>query len=124
MSWAKVPYAHVKTPQQINPEELQEYNLTGSGPGIYSGKYHKSLPDLADTLPHVDNKKAFIFSTCGVPVVPAGREFIGKYAAKNHAAIREKLQSKGYTIIDESGCAGFNTNSFLKADWGTQSGQT
>jgi flavodoxin len=31
-----------------------------------------------------------------------------------HTSLREKLQSKGYMIVDEFTCAGFNTNSFLK----------
>lgn len=37
-----------------------------------------------------------------------------KYVVKNHSMLREKLQSKGYMIVDEFSCAGFNTNSFLK----------
>jgi flavodoxin len=121
--FAKVLGAHIKTPQQINPEELQEYSLIGLGSGIYNGKHHKSLLDLADKLPHVTNIKAFIFSSCGVPVVVSGREFIEEYAVKSHSTLREKLQSRGYVIIDEFSCAGFNTNSFLKLFWGLNKGR-
>jgi flavodoxin len=32
--FAKVLDAQIKTPQQINPEELQEYSLIGFGSGI------------------------------------------------------------------------------------------
>ena len=60
---AKVLDAQIKTPQQVNPEEVQEYELVGFGSGIYGAKPHKSLFDLADKLPNVNNKKAFIFST-------------------------------------------------------------
>jgi flavodoxin len=49
--FARVLDAHIKTPQQINPEELQEYNLIGFGSGIYGGKHHEDLLDLADKLP-------------------------------------------------------------------------
>jgi hypothetical protein len=51
---------------QINPEELQEYSLIGFGSGIYGDKHHKALLDLADKLPPVTNRKAFIFSTSGM----------------------------------------------------------
>jgi flavodoxin len=61
--FAKVLDAQIKTPQQINLEELQEYGLIGFGSGIYDEKHHKVLLDLADKLPQVTNRKAFIFST-------------------------------------------------------------
>ncbi|MFX0094366.1 MAG: flavodoxin family protein [Candidatus Hodarchaeota archaeon] len=110
--FAKVLSAQIKTPRQINPEELQEYSLIGFGSGIYDRKHHRTLLDLADKLPQVTNKKAFIFSTSGI------REF-----SKNHSALREKLQSKGYLIVDEFNCAGFNTNSFLKYFGGMNKGR-
>lgn len=121
--FAKVLDAQIKTPQQINPEELQEYSLIGFGSGIYSGKHHESLLDLADKLPQVNNRKAFIFSTCGVPVVVCGGERFKEFVVKNHSSLRKKLQSKGYMVIDEFGCAGFNTNSFLKLFGGLNKGR-
>jgi flavodoxin len=114
--FAKVLDAQITTPQQINPEELQEYSLIGFGSGIYGGKHHKVLLDLADKLPKTTNKKAFIFSTCGAPMKfmeLESAEFT-RYVAENHSSLSEKLQSKGYVIVDEFSCAGFNTNSFLK----------
>ena len=38
--FAKVLDAEIKTPQQINPEELKGYELIGFGSGIYSSKHH------------------------------------------------------------------------------------
>jgi flavodoxin len=105
--------AQIRTPQQICPEELQEYGLVGFGSGIYGGKHHKSLLDLADELPQVTNRRAFIFSTSS-NLEPL---------AKNHSALREKLQSKGYVIVDEFTCAGFNTNSFIKLFGGINKGR-
>ena len=46
-----------------------------------------------------------------------------RYVAKNHSLLREKLQSKGYTIVDEFSCAGFNTNSYLKLIGGINKGR-
>ena len=105
--FAKILDAQIKTPQQINPEELQEYSIIGFGSGIYGAKHHKTLLDLADKLQQVTDRKAFIFSTSS-NLEPL---------SKNHSSLREKLQSKGYMIVDEFTCAGFNTNSFSKL-WG------
>jgi len=104
--FAKVLDAQIKTPQQIDLEKLQDYSLIGFGSGIYSEKHHKSLLDLADNLPQVTNKNAFIFSTSAM----MGKDKV----AKDHSLLREKLQSKGYLIVDEFACKGFNTNSFMK----------
>ena len=46
-----------------------------------------------------------------------------KFVEKNHSQIREKLQAKGYTVIGEFGCAGWNTNSFLKYFGGLNKGK-
>jgi flavodoxin len=126
-AFAKVLDAQIKTPRQILPGELQEYDLVGFGSGIYGEKHHASLLDLADKLPQVTDKKAFIFSTNGVPawavkssgyVSPTPGLF-----AKNHIQLKGKLRSKGYTIIGEFSCAGFNTNSFLKYFGGINKGR-
>ena len=109
--------AQIKTPQQINPEELQEYRLIGFGSGIYDQKHHISVLDLADELPQVTNKKAFIFSTSGV-----ARKFAPD-ADDPHTPLREILQSKGYVIVDEFNCAGWNTNSILKIFGGMNKGR-
>ena len=112
--FAKVLDAQIKTPQQITPEELQKYNLIGFGSGIYGGKHHKSLLDLADKLPQVTNGKTFIFSTSGVTQ---------KNQPEIHLPLGEKLQSKGYMIVDEFNCKGFNTNSFMKYFGGMNKGR-
>jgi flavodoxin len=116
---ANVLGAEVKTPQQVYPEELQKYGLIGFGSGIYSATFDPSVLALADRLSYASGKKAFLFSTYGAPAFIANREFI----EKNHQQIREKLQIKGYTVIGEFGCAGWNTNSFLKYFGGLNKGR-
>lgn len=116
---AKALEAAIKAPQQINPEELQAYDLIGFGSGIYDSKHHTSILNLADRLPQVKNKKAFIFSTCGVPGIGMNEEYI----AKNHAELKQKLQSKGYEIVSEFSCIGWNTNAFLKLFGGINKGR-
>jgi flavodoxin len=112
---AEVLGAQIKWPKKINPEELQEYNLVGFGSGIYGEKHHKLLLDLADKLPQVTGKKAFIFSTSAI----MGKQKV----SQDHKLLREKLKSKGYIIIDEFACKGFNTNSFMKYFGGMNKGR-
>jgi flavodoxin len=116
---AKVIGAEIKTPQQVYPEDLREYSLIGFGSGIYSATFDLSVLNLADRLSYSAGKKAFLFSTFGAPAFIANREFI----EKNHQQIREKLQIKGYTVIGEFGCAGWNTNSFLNYFGGLNKGR-
>jgi flavodoxin len=104
--FANVLDAQIITPQQVNPKDLQEHDLVGFGAGIDSGKHYKAILDLADKLLQVDNKKAFIFSTAALSDE--------KKREKDHSTLREKLESKGYRIIDEFQCKGFNTNSFMR----------
>jgi flavodoxin len=113
--FAKVLDAEIKTPQQVKPEEIQEYDLVGFGSGIYSAKHDESLLELVDELPEVDNKNAFLFSTAGI----TGES----KKTKDHATIRKKLESKGYSIVDEFQCKGFNTNSFLRLFGGMNKGR-
>ncbi len=111
--FAKVLDTQVKTPQQTNLEELKQYDLVGFGSGIYLGKHHKDLLSLADKLPQVDSKKAFIFSTSGDT----------RNIAKLHSTLKEKLQSKGYVVVDEFNCAGFDTVGPLKLIGGIKKGK-
>ena len=104
---AKVLEAQIKTPQQTNPEELQQFHLVGFGSGIFGEKHHESLLELADKLPQVTDKKAFIFSTSFVGIDSL---IFGKVTGKFHTALREKLQSRGYNVVGEFNCKGFNTN--------------
>jgi len=110
---AKVLNAQIKTPQQVDTDELQGYDLIGFGSGIYGAEHHQVLLDLTDELPQVINKKAFIFSTSGT----------SWEADVNHLSLKEKLQSKGYMVVDEFTCVGFNTNSFLKYIGGMNKGR-
>lgn len=113
--FAKILDAEIITPQQAKQIELKDYDLVGFGAGIDSGKHYKPLLDFADTLPQVADKKAFIFSTSAIQ----GEDKV----AKDHSALRKTLQSKGYVIVDEFSCKGYNTNSFLKYFGGMNKGR-
>lgn len=110
--FAAVLDAQIRTPQEIGPEELQQYDLIGFGSGIYDGKHHRDLLDLADRLPSVVSKKGFLFSTS-----------FDTRIDQIHSSLRGRLETKGYIIVDEFNCGGFNTNSFLKYFGGLNKGR-
>ena len=118
-AFAPLLAAKIVTPQEVDSTEVAGYDLVGFGSGIDSGKHYAPLLDLADRLPQVANRKAFIFSTCGAPAFGVTQSFI----LKNHSALREKLEAKGYTIVGEFGCPGFNTNMFLRYFGGLNKGR-
>ena len=114
-AFAKVLNAQIKTPKQTTPKELQEYDLIGFGAGIDGGKHYKPLLDFADSLLPVNNKNSFIFSTAAL----TGE----KKREEDHSILRKKLESKGYRIVDEFQCKGFNTNSFMRFFGGMNKGR-
>ncbi len=111
--------AEVVTPQEVKVERLAEYDLVGFGSGIDSGRNYAPLLGLADRLPHSPGRRAFIFSTCGAPAFGVTEGFI----RKNHSTLREKLSAKGYEIVGEFGCPGWNTNVFLRYFGGLNKGR-
>ena len=112
---AKILDAQIKSPQETDPQEVLHYDLVGFGAGIDGGKHYKPVLDFADKLPCVNNKNAFIFSTAALSN--------DKKRGEDHSALREKLESKGYQIVDDFQCKGFNTNSFIKYFGGMNRGR-
>jgi flavodoxin len=88
--------------KQVDASMLEQYDLIGFGSGIYFGKPHKSLLDFVDKLPLIQNKKAFIFSTSGLRKI----RFIHNF----DKPLKEKLQRKGFDIIGEFSCRGYDTS--------------
>jgi flavodoxin len=110
---APVLGAEIKTPQDVNPEDVASYGLIGFGSGIYFGKHHASILKLVDKLPQGNNKTVFIFSTSGEE---------GKMDGF-HRKLRRKLEEKGYNILDEYNCPGYDTFLFTKIVGGISKGR-
>ncbi len=110
--FAKTLEAQIKKPLEVDLEGLSDYDLVGFGSGISFGHHYKALLDLAEKMPAVINKKAFIFSTSGQ----------GGNGPKFHRKLREKLESKGFSIVSEFNCTGFDTYGLLKIAGGIQKG--
>ena len=64
-----------------------------------------------ETLPPVKQKQVFVFSTSGD----------GKI--KHHAALKEKLVNRGFSVVDEFCCKGWDTVGPLKLFGGINKGR-
>jgi flavodoxin len=115
--------APIKSPDGIDPEELAAYDCIGFGSGIYSDKHHLSLLKLTESLPPAEEKKAFLFSTCGAPAFAVDGGQLADYIVKAHAELKKKLLVKGYLHLGDFMCPGWNTNSFLKLFGGINKGR-
>lgn len=116
--------AKAVAPDEVSPDTLREYDLIGFGSGIYDAMHHPKLLRLADGLPAVEGGKAFLFSTDGVPrFAMKNKEWLRRKMFADHAALQKKLEARGYQIVGNFNCAGFNTNSFLKLFGGFNKGR-
>jgi len=121
---ARVIGAEVRAPQDVSPGEVSGYDLLGMGSGIYGGRHHQSLLDLAGMMHPVTSRRAFLFSTSSAVMMGhADSRRFQDYVGGIHAPLREKLISKGYTVIGEYSCPGFNTNSFIRHFGGLNKGR-
>lgn len=105
--------AKLVKPTEIQPAEILNYDLIGFGSGIYFWHHHVSLLNLVKNLPRLENKKAFIFSTSGAKY---GKKFF-------HRSLRKLLIKKGFQIIDEFNCPGFDSFGPLKIFGGLNKGR-
>ena len=112
---AKALQCEVKHPEEVDVEDIPKYNMVGFGAGIDSAKHYGPLLEFARALPMMQGKKAFIFSTSAL----LGADKV----KKDHGALRDILLSKGYQIVNEFACKGYNTNSFLKYIGGMNKGR-
>ena len=92
-------------------KNLDDYELIGFGSGIYYSKIHKNIKKFIETIEHMDNQKTFIFTTSG-----RGKKSF-------HKKFKELLDSKGFDVIAEFTCKGFDTFGPFKIVGGINKGQ-
>ena len=99
---ANIPNADLVQAKQADAAKLEQYHVIGFDSGVYFGKHHASLLDFVDRLPMVRDKKAFIFSTSGLRKIPFVHDF--------DKSLEEKLRRKGFDVIGEFSCRGYDTS--------------
>ena len=111
---AEVLGCKAEHPDKVVKADILDYDIVGFGAGIDSAKHYAPMLEFAQGLLPVHGNKAFIFSTSAI---------LGENKVKkDHSALRNILISKGYQIVDEFACKGYNTNSFLKVIGGMNKG--
>ena len=112
---AKTLGCGVEHPGEAIREYIADCDMVGFGAGIDSAKHYAPMLEFARGLKPVQGSRAFIFSTSAI---------LGKNKVrKDHTALREILISKGYRIVGEFACKGYNTNKFLKYIGGMNRGR-
>ena len=113
---SRVLNAEILRPEDADPKELVEsYELMGFGSGIYYGKPHRSLLEFAERLPKKVGAAAFVFSTSGIPRIPIFHDY--------HKPLVKILREKGFRILGEFTCRGFNTHGVLRKLGGMNRGR-
>lgn len=112
---AEVLKAKLVQPDELFEKNLAEYDLIGFGSGIYFGKHYRGLLELIDTLSNLKNKRCFIFSTSGLKE--------GGIFNRFSRTIKTKLTTKGFNIVGEFACRGYDTAGPLKFIGGMHKGR-
>ena len=98
---ADVLHADVCAPDAVAVASLSEHGILGFGSGVYYGRMHESLFALLGQLPDSPEptRAAFVFSTSGLP-------FLSQFW---HAPLKRLLARKGFDVVGEFACRGFDT---------------
>jgi flavodoxin len=98
---ANVLDADIRSPECLAFEKISDYGLIGFGSGIYFGQLHPALRCWIDEFPTelAQHRNAFIFSTSGLPFL----------SWLWHRSVRSRLRRKGFNLLAEFHCRGFDT---------------
>lgn len=98
---AAVLDAQLAVPDAMPSTGLQDRPLVGFGSGVYYGRMHEDLfwwlqglPESSETM-----MPAFVFSTSGLPWL----------SGFWHRPLRRLLASKGFRVLGEFSCCGYDT---------------
>jgi flavodoxin len=103
--------AEVVRTADATDEMVTGADLAGFGSGVFFGTHHQTLLAFAESLPMKRDGRAFIFSTSG----RGGTGF--------HRALRDLLTARGYEIVGEFACKGWDTYSIFKYIGGINKGR-
>jgi flavodoxin len=108
---AEVLNAELVKPSEIEADTISRYDLIGFGSGSYFWRHHRGLLSLVKKMPRL-HREAFIFSTRG-----AGPAWL------SHRVLKKTLLEKGFDVIGEFSCKGFDTFGALKLIGGINRGK-
>jgi len=88
--------AEVKKLSDVQPSDLERFDLVGFGSGIKGFDVHPELFGLVDGIAKRHGQKAFVFTTCA-----SNKDWTAKF--------RSLLAGKGYSVAGEFHCPGLWT---------------
>ena len=93
--------AEVAAPEAVPYTIVHEHDLLGFGSGVYYGRMHRALFTWLRGLPDATepSRPAFVFSTSGLPFL----------AKAWHAPLASLLRRKGFDVVGEFACRGFDS---------------
>jgi flavodoxin len=95
---AEVLDAKIYSVDEATALDTFESDVVGVGSGIYFARHHRSLLQLVDSWP-TRPCRVFIFSTAGLPFL----------RWLQHCALRRRLVRRGFTVVGEFCCRGWDT---------------
>lgn len=105
--------ANVVSPEGLPFTVLDDYLIVGFGSGVYHGRVHPALLEWIAGLPDAGTRRpAFVFTTSGLPFLR------GLW----HLPLRRLLRRKGFVVVGEFACSGFDTWGPLAAIGGIHRG--
>ena len=90
----------VVDPSDVDPKSVEEYEVVGFGSGIYGMSFDPELRRFVASLPHAENKQAFVFATAG-----SGRVI----ELPIRAPLAKLVATAGYRLLGTFCCPGFDT---------------
>ena len=93
--------ADIFTPEEVDNDLLQQYDLIGFGSGIHNGRHYRSLVNVIKELDSLSEKAVFVFYTSGFERFPSLPCF--------DEAITSKLEKAGVNIKGIFSCRGWQT---------------
>ena len=94
--------AEVIEPENVDKNSMENYDIIGFGSGIYFLAHHRDLLEFIDKI-FPAKRNCFVFSTKGFTPTLI-----------NHSKIKRKLREKGFNIVGEFSCRGYDSVGPLK----------
>ena len=99
--------------EQARQMDIDKYEVVGFGSGIFFAKHEPKLMAYVESLEKsVNNQKTFIFSTRGNPI------------SSYHKELKELLKAKGWLLVGEFSCRGFDCTGPYNVSKGGNKGRT
>ena len=108
---AEVLSAELVQAEEVKPETIDNYDMVGFGSGIYNGKHHQDIFDLVARMTASPGKNVFVFSTSGYGTT------------KPNEKLTRELNAKGFKVVRNFACKGFDTAGINKLYGGAARGR-